>query len=70
MRPFHDPLFLTPEQRIQQIASLLARGLQRHRSCSQVSPSPEENSSPKNPLESGPGDLELSPETVLSVHKG
>ena len=29
MRPSDDPLFLTPEQRFQQIASLLARGLLR-----------------------------------------
>ena len=29
MRPFDDSLFLTPEQRFQQIAGLLARGLLR-----------------------------------------
>ena len=70
MRPFDDSLFLTPEQRFQQIAGLLARGLLRLQSRPAGSPSSGEHPSPKNPPDSGPGGLELSPQTVLSVHKG
>jgi hypothetical protein len=64
MRP-HDPADdLTPEQRFQHIAALLAVGLRRLR------PRSTPSIGPKNPPELSPDGLESSAEMRLSGHAG
>lgn len=67
MRTFDDPSFLTPDERLSEVAAILAGGVLRLYSRSALScddPGPE-----KSP-NSGPAGLEVSDETVLSVHSG
>jgi hypothetical protein len=65
MRPHVDPLFLTPEDRLREIAALLAVGLLRLQSRPAA-----EHPGPEKPPKSSPNCLELPGETVLSVHMG
>ena len=69
MRPDIDAPFLTPEDRLRQVAAVLARGLLRLHTPSAAA-GPAEHPGPKNPPESSPNCLELPAETVLSGHTG
>ena len=64
MRPHDHPDELTPEQRFQHVAALLATGLRRLR------PNPAFPDGPKNPPDLSPNGLELPGETRLSGHTG
>jgi hypothetical protein len=61
-----EPAALTPDQRLREVAALLARGLLRLRDR-RLLPDP---STPEYLPESVSNCLELSGETVLSVHTG
>lgn len=69
MRPHDDPAAMTADERLREVARILAAGILRLRSRAAL-PDPGKHSGPKNPLESGPGCLEVPAETVLSVHTG
>jgi hypothetical protein len=69
MRPF-DNSDLTPQDRFREIAALLAVGVLRLRSRAATSADPDEHSAPENPQKTGDSCLELSAQTVLSVHTG
>lgn len=67
MRSFDDPATMTPDERLSEVASILAAGVLRLHaraalSCDYPAPEKSQNSAP-------PG-LELSDETVLSVNRG
>jgi hypothetical protein len=66
MRPDPDPLSLSPEQRLRELARILARGLLRLRAC-HISPPP---AVPTNCEETGQNSLEVGPNPRLSVHTG
>jgi hypothetical protein len=63
MRPDPDPLSLTPDQRLRELARILARGLLRLRQR-RISPAPG------NCEETGQNSLEVGPNPRLSVHTG
>jgi hypothetical protein len=66
MRPDDAPLSLSPEQRLRELARILARGLLRlHQS--RISP-PEADS--RNCEETGQNSLEVGRDPRLSVHTG
>ena len=63
-------LELSPEECRHELAELLARGLIRlHKRRAALGQSTEQPH-PERALDSGLGGLEVSPETVLSVHTG
>ena len=62
--PSHDSASLSPDQRAQQIAILLATGLRRLLVRSAIP------ADPKNPPELSPNGLELLPDMRLSGHAG
>jgi hypothetical protein len=66
MRPHDDPAAMTTAERLRAVAALLAAGILRLHSRAAL----PADSGPKNPPESGQNCLEISSETVLSVHKG
>jgi hypothetical protein len=66
MRPYDDSLSLAPDERFRRIASILAAGILRLRARH----APGTATKPAISLNSGRNCLELSPETVLSVHTG
>ncbi|MBU4270540.1 MAG: hypothetical protein KKE86_15785 [Planctomycetes bacterium] len=85
MRTFDDPSFLTPDERLSEVAAILAGGVLRlyarsALSCDNPGPAHNEGDSPifvgrksgQSPdfPNSGPAGLEVSEETVLSVHSG
>jgi hypothetical protein len=70
MRPYDDPRFLSSEERFEALACLLAVGLLRLRERGALATAPGEHPAPKNPEKTGNSCLELSGETVLSVHTG
>jgi hypothetical protein len=62
-----DPANLTPEQRVEEIASILAAGVLRlHRRA--AAPAPDSPS--ELPADSAPHRLDDSPETRLHGHRG
>ena len=67
MRPIDDPSFLTPDERLSEVASILAAGVLRLRARAALS---DDNPGPRKSPDSGPAGLEVSGETVLSVHTG
>ena len=70
MRP-HDPTDdLTPDERFQHIAALLATGLRRLRPRAASIANVAEQSVAKKPPELSPDSLAFSTETRLSVHTG
>ncbi|MBN2293906.1 MAG: hypothetical protein JXM70_15870 [Pirellulales bacterium] len=69
MRPIDDPSFLTPDERLSEVAGILAVGILRLH-ARQALPRSDEPSTPENPPESAFSCLEVSDETVLSVHNG
>jgi hypothetical protein len=70
MRPHDDPAAMTADERLREVAAILAAGILRFRSRAALPADPGQHCGPKNPLESGPDRLELPDETVLSVHTG
>jgi hypothetical protein len=66
MRPDDDPLSLTAEQRLRELARILARGLLRLRQR-RISPPA---SGPGNCEETGQNGLEVDRDPRLSVHTG
>lgn len=69
MRPHDDPAAMTADERLREVAAILAAGILRLRSRAAL-PDLGKHSGPKNPPESGQDCLEVSGETVLSVHRG
>jgi hypothetical protein len=70
MRPLDYPDDLTPEQRFQHVAALLATGLRRLRPRT-ISPADlGQPDDAKNPPELSPNGLEFSAEKRLTVHTG
>lgn len=69
MRPIDDSL-VTPDERLSEVASILAAGVLRL--CARTLPASDapKHSAPKNPEESASSCLEVLDETVLSVHNG
>lgn len=69
MRPIDDSL-LTPDERRSEVAAILATGVLRL--CARTLPATDalKHFAPKNPPESASSCLEVSDETVLSVHNG
>jgi len=67
MRPFDDPSFLTPDERLCEVAGILAAGVLRLHA--RVALSGDDLGPEKSP-DSGAAGLEVSEETVLSVHSG
>ena len=70
MRPHDQPDDLSPEQRFQHIAALLAAGLRRLHPRTASLAHPAEPTAAKNPPESSPDCLEFSAETRLTVQTG
>ncbi len=81
MRPHDDPAAMTADERLREVASILAAGILRLRSraalpddCLTLRPLPEGEGrgegAPKNPPESGQDCLEVPGKTVLSIHTG
>ena len=70
MRPIDDPSSLTPDERLAEVANLLATSILRLHSRAALSNDVARRSSPENPPESAAACLEVSDETVLSVHNG
>ena len=70
MRPFDDPSSLTPDQRRAAVSNILAAGILRLQTRAALSPNSAGLSIPKNLAESASSCLEVSDETVLSVHNG
>ena len=62
MRPIDDASFLTAEGRLTQVAAILAAGILRLHALT--------DSRSENPPTSARAGLEVSSETVLSVHRG
>lgn len=70
MRPHDDPAAMTADERLREIASILAAGLLRLRDRSALLADPTEHPGPENPPESGQDRVEVPAETVLSVPTG
>lgn len=62
-----EPATLAPDERFREIAAILAAGVRRLRDRAALH---VDQSNPKNPSEASKTPLEVSPETVLSVHDG
>lgn len=69
MRPIDDPSSLTPDQRRAAVANILAAGILRLHTRAALSEA-SELSGPENPEDSATPSLEVSAQTVLSVHNG
>ena len=67
MRPIDDPSFLTPDERLSEVAGILAAGVLRLHARAAL---PGDNPGLEKSPDSGPAGLEVSGETVLSVHSG
>jgi hypothetical protein len=70
MRPHDDPAAMTADERLREVAAILAAGILRLRSRAALPTDPDQVSGPKNLQESGQDCLEVSGETVLTVHRG
>jgi len=70
MRPHDSSDDLSPEQRFQHIAALLATGLRRLRPRNALPALSAEQLAAENSLKSSPDGLEFSAETRLSGHAG
>jgi len=69
MRPSDDSI-LTPDERRSEVANILAGGVLRLHARAALPNDTPDLSVPKNSLEFAPSYLEVSNETVLTVHKG
>ena len=70
MRPHADPAAMTADERLRELAGILAAGILRLRSRSALPADPGERPGPENSPDSGQDSLEVAPKTVLSVHTG
>jgi hypothetical protein len=70
MHPHDDSAPLTSDQRLREVAAILAAGILRLHARATPPPDPVQVSAPKDPPESGHVSLEVQEETVLSVHTG
>jgi hypothetical protein len=70
MRPYDDVALFPVDERLRELALLLATGVLRLPARPAPAAVPIEHSDPKNPLESRQDCLELPGATVLSVHTG
>jgi hypothetical protein len=70
VRPDADPACMTPDERLREVAAILAAGILRLRARTALPADPDEHPGPENPRETGQDCLEVRPETVLSVHAG
>jgi hypothetical protein len=70
MRPDIDPARMTPDERLREIAAILAAGILRLRSRAALPADSGQHSGPENLPETGPDRLEVPGETVLSVQNG
>jgi hypothetical protein len=81
MRPESDPARMTADQRLREVAAILAAGLLRLRDRAALPTDPlafrplprgegRGAGGPENLSETGPDGLEVPSETVLSVHTG
>ena len=70
MRPFDDPSSLTPDQRLAAVANILAAGILRLQTRAALSVESSELPGPEKPEDSVTPSLEVSDQTVLSVHNG
>ena len=68
MRPIDDPSRLTPDERLSEVASILAAGVLRLRARAALPEEPGDSDDPENPDEGGVSCLEVSAETVFSVN--
>ena len=70
MRPTDDLPSLTPDERFGEVARILGAGVLRlHASAALSADKAEDSPSENSPNSASPG-LEVSEETVLSVHNG
>lgn len=67
MRSCEDPAFLTAEQRLSELAAILAAGMLRLRTRAAM---PHAESRAEIPADSGPTCLDVPTKTVLSVLAG
>ena len=67
MRPIDDPSFLTLNERLSEVAAILAGGVLRLHAGAALS---GDHSAPEKSPDSGPAGREVSEETVLSGHCG
>ena len=71
MRPVDDPYSLTPDERLAEVAGILAAGILRlHTRAALYENGAESAKIPDIPAESSSPRLDVSGETVLSVHNG
>jgi hypothetical protein len=70
MRPTDDPSSLTPDERFSEVARILAAGVLRLHGRAALSAKTAEDSASENSPNSAAQGLEVSEETVLSVHNG
>ncbi|MDY0169234.1 MAG: hypothetical protein RBS80_22010 [Thermoguttaceae bacterium] len=67
MRSFDDPATMTPHERLSEVAGIFAAGILRLHARAAL---PTSNLGSEESRNSAPTGLELSDETVLSVHCG
>ena len=70
MRSIDDPAHLTPDQRLAEVASILAVGVLRLHMRAAIPEDAEQLPAPENLEKSDSPGLEVPGETVLSVHNG
>jgi hypothetical protein len=68
--PDLDPATLTADERLRQVAALLAAGVLRLRDRAALPADPGEHPAPENPQENGQDSLEVLAHAVLTVHGG
>lgn len=67
MRPIDDPSSMTPDERLSEVASILATGILRLHAGLALG---TDHRDPQKSLDSATAGLELSEKTVLSVQRG
>ena len=70
MRPIDDSIPLTPDERLAEVAGILAAGILRLHTRMALSADAARLSARENPAKSAAPGLEVPDETVLSVHNG
>lgn len=66
----NDPADMTADERLREVAAILAVGILRLRSRAALPAPWADHSGPQNPRDAGQDCLEVSAKTVLSVHEG
>ncbi len=70
MRPIDDSFAVTSDERLAEVAGILAAGILRLHTRTALSPDATAPSTSENPTKSATPSLEVPDETVLSVHNG